>query len=284
MLIDWFTVGAQALNFIVLVWLLKRFLYKPVLSAIDAREKRIADELADAERQKSELQTSRDELQAKSKAFDDERNALFAKATLDAKAEGERLSRSARQAAEALTLQRNAAVQNEAANLSLELARLAAAESIGIARAVLKDLAGADLEERISAVFARRVRGMDAKTKESMAAALRQPNSEPVVTSSFALSEREKGTLQTALNETFSVDIHLRFETSSTGIGGIEFSAAGQRLSWSIAEYLRTLEEKAGALLNTTPDSAPVATAAPAAAAAAVAVTVPNREAPAAAA
>ena len=49
MLIDWFTVGAQALNFIILVWLLKRFLYKPILNAVDAREKRIAAELADAD-------------------------------------------------------------------------------------------------------------------------------------------------------------------------------------------------------------------------------------------
>ena len=38
MLIDWFTVGAQTLNFLILVWLMKRFLYKPVLDAIDARE------------------------------------------------------------------------------------------------------------------------------------------------------------------------------------------------------------------------------------------------------
>ena len=27
MLIDWFTVGAQALNFLILVWLMKRYLY-----------------------------------------------------------------------------------------------------------------------------------------------------------------------------------------------------------------------------------------------------------------
>ena len=38
MLIDWFTVGAQALNFVVLVWLMKHFLYKPILHAIDTRE------------------------------------------------------------------------------------------------------------------------------------------------------------------------------------------------------------------------------------------------------
>jgi F-type H+-transporting ATPase subunit b len=56
MLIDWFTVGAQALNFAVLVWLMKRFLYKPVQDAIAAREKRIADTLADAGRKKVEAQ------------------------------------------------------------------------------------------------------------------------------------------------------------------------------------------------------------------------------------
>ena len=52
MLIDWFTVGAQALNFLILVWLMKRFLYKPILHAIDEREKRIAAELADADAEK----------------------------------------------------------------------------------------------------------------------------------------------------------------------------------------------------------------------------------------
>jgi F-type H+-transporting ATPase subunit b len=58
MLIDWFTVGAQVLNFLILVWLMKRFLYKPILNAIDAREKRIAKELADADATRAEAQRS----------------------------------------------------------------------------------------------------------------------------------------------------------------------------------------------------------------------------------
>jgi F-type H+-transporting ATPase subunit b len=49
MLIDWFTVAAQVVNFLILVWLMKRFLYKPILHAIDEREKRIATELANAD-------------------------------------------------------------------------------------------------------------------------------------------------------------------------------------------------------------------------------------------
>jgi len=78
MLIDWFTVIAQAFNFVILVWLMKRFLYKPILHAIDAREKRIAAELADADATKAEAQKKRDAFQQKNEEFDQQHAALFA--------------------------------------------------------------------------------------------------------------------------------------------------------------------------------------------------------------
>src|ERR1700722_10853037 len=130
MLIDWFTVGAQVINFIVLEWLLKRFLYKPVLNAIEARDKRVAAALANAELHMTETRKARDELQAKGNTSDEERGALLAKAVLDAKAQADLVLTNARQAADALTLQRSAALQSEAARLSDELSRLATAESI----------------------------------------------------------------------------------------------------------------------------------------------------------
>ena len=47
MLIDWFTVLAQIVNFLILVALMKRFLYGPLIAAIDAREQSIAARLAE---------------------------------------------------------------------------------------------------------------------------------------------------------------------------------------------------------------------------------------------
>jgi len=91
MLIDWFTVGAQALNFLILVWLMKRFLYQPILRAIDARETRIAAELADADAKKAEAQTERDEFRRKNEEFDQQRAALLSKATDEVNAERHRL-------------------------------------------------------------------------------------------------------------------------------------------------------------------------------------------------
>src|SRR5580698_278918 len=104
MLIDWFTVCAQAVNFLILVWLLKRFLYQPILVAIDAREKRIAAELADADAKKSEAQKERDEFQRKNQEFDQQRAAILSKATDEAKTERQRLVEEARKAADALSI------------------------------------------------------------------------------------------------------------------------------------------------------------------------------------
>src|SRR5450631_4660557 len=111
MLIDWFTVGAQAINFIILVWLLKRFLYKPILNAVDAREKRIAAELADADAKEAEAQKERDEFQHKNEEFDQQRAALLNKATDEAKAERQRLLDEARKTADAISSQRQEALK-----------------------------------------------------------------------------------------------------------------------------------------------------------------------------
>src|SRR5665811_1288851 len=116
MLIDWFTVGAQALNFLVLVWLMKRFLYKPILHAIDEREKRIAAELANADAKEAKAQKERDEFQHKNEEFDQQRAALLKKATEEAQAERQRLLDEARKAAAALSAKRMDALRNEEHN------------------------------------------------------------------------------------------------------------------------------------------------------------------------
>ena len=140
MLVDWFTVGAQVLNFIVLVWLLKRFLYKPILDAIDAREMRIAGELASADATKAEAKKERDEFERKNAAFDRQRGALLIKATEEAKAERKRLIEEARQAADALSAKRGEALRSESRALNEVIGARTKQEVFAIARKALKVL------------------------------------------------------------------------------------------------------------------------------------------------
>jgi F-type H+-transporting ATPase subunit b len=242
MLIDWFTVGAQLLNFLILVWLLKRFLYKPILDAVDAREKRIAAELADAAAKQAAAGKERDDFQDKSRALDLQRSAMLAQAADDAKTERERLLAQARKEADGLRTQQQVALRDDQAKLGTDIKRLVQGEVFAIARKALADLAAAGLEEQMGEVFIRRVREMDAKTKEPLAAALKSRSEPAVVRSAFEVAAKERSAIQNALNETFSADIPIRFETAPGIICGIELTAGGQRIAWDIAEYLAALE------------------------------------------
>jgi len=121
MLIDWFTVGAQVLNFLILVWLLKRFLYKPILNAIDAREKQIATELANAEAKKADAQKEHDEFEKKNQVFDDERGSMLAKAKQDAQAEHDRLINEAKKDADSVRVEQATVLKNDQTRLSSPL-------------------------------------------------------------------------------------------------------------------------------------------------------------------
>jgi F-type H+-transporting ATPase subunit b len=261
MLINWFTVGAQILNFLILIWLLKRFLYKPILGAIDAREKRIAAELADADAKKAEARKERDDFQAKNKAFDEQRASLLAKAEGEAKAERERLVGEARKEAEALRAKQAAALKNDQKRLAGELTRLARDEVFEIARKALADLATVSLEERMAEVFTRRLRDMDPGAKAAVGGALRTSTGPAVVRSTFDLGPVQRAAIQNALNEDFSVNIAVRFETARDTVCGVELTANGQKVGWSIADYLATLGKKVDALIES--ESPPDAAATP---------------------
>jgi F-type H+-transporting ATPase subunit b len=250
MLIDWFTVGAQALNFIILVWLLKRFLYKPILNAVDAREKRIAAELADADAKKAEAQKERDEFLHKNEEFDQQHAALLSKATDEAKAERQRLLNEARKAADALAAKRQEALRSDAQNLNQAIRRRTQQEVFAIARKALTDLATASLEERMSEAFTRRLLTIDGKAKEGIAAALKTASEPAVVRSAFDLPHAQRAAIKKALNETFSAEVPVRFETAPDLISGIELTTNGQKIAWSIADYLVSLEKGVGELLK----------------------------------
>jgi F-type H+-transporting ATPase subunit b len=262
MLIDWYTVGAQALNFVILVWLMKRYLYRPILQAIDAREKRIAAELADAAAKETEATKERDEFRRKSEDLDQQRATLLKKATDDANAERQHLFAEARQAADALSAKRQEALRTDAKNLNRVIQQRTQSEVFSIARKALMDLATTSLEERLTAVFTRRLRELDGPTKAGLVKALAAASGSAFVRSAFELPTDQRAIIQNALNETFSAEVHVRFETAPDLVSGIDLTASGQKVGWSIDGYLASLEngihellkEKEGAVAKAQPE------------------------------
>jgi F-type H+-transporting ATPase subunit b len=249
-LIDWFTVAAQALNFLILVWLLKRFLYKPIRDAIDAREARIAEDLADAAAKEAEAEKERDEFQHKNEEFDQHHAAFLAEAAAEAGLERMRLMVEAHAAADALSAKRQKALATDARNLDGALSRLIQTEVFAVARQALTDLASESLEERMGEVFIDRLGTMKGKDKLAFGKALKHAPGPALVRSVFALPTEQRAAIQSAVNEAFSADIPLRFATAPGLVCGVELSTNGQKMGWSIAEYIASLQRGVGDLLD----------------------------------
>ncbi|HEX3657549.1 MAG TPA: F0F1 ATP synthase subunit B [Pirellulales bacterium] len=250
MLIDWFTVAAQALNFVILVWLLKRFLYQPILHAIDAREMRIAKELADAGAKMAEAQHERDEFRRKNEEFDQQRAALLCQATEEAKAERQRLLDEARSAAAALNSKRLEALRNEEHTLRQAINRRTRQEVFAIARKALTDLAGESLEDRMVDVFVRRLRELNGEERGLLISALKRSLSPVIVRTTLDLPQAQRAATEAAIEEILGPGTPVRFETEPDMISGIELATNGHKVAWTIADYLTSLEQGVDELIK----------------------------------
>jgi F-type H+-transporting ATPase subunit b len=250
MLIDWFTVLAQIVNFLILVWLMKRFLYKPVLHAINEREKKVADQLDEAAKKKSEADLEMQEFKKKNEAFDSQRAALLDKAKADANAEGDKLLAETKREIGLVRAKQIETLNADSHNLANSIILRTQKEVFAIVRKVLVDLSGATLEERVIDVFVRRLREMDAASKANFASAMESAPNSAVLKSAFDLSSDERGSIQKALNDYFSADVSLKFETSNELVGGIEFTTNGLKVAWSISDYLSAMTKSIDKLIE----------------------------------
>jgi len=244
MLIDWFTVGGQIFNFVILVWLLKKFLYKPIISAIASREKRIADEMAEAVQKKSDALKSCDDLAGKNAEFDKEKAALLLKVSADVELERRRLFEQASKSTEGLLIHWKQELDVKGRDLVQEIKAKVQNEVFAISRRVLADLASVDLEDQMTAIFIHRVSELKEEQKSKLRGAIIRGAATTVIRTAFELSSGNKAALQNTINVTFSEAVSIRFETSDALVCGIQLIADGEKLSWSISDYLSALAEE----------------------------------------
>lgn len=258
MLIDWFTVAAQAINFLILIWLLKRFLYKPVLAAVDERERLIEAQLQDAEKKKADALKEQTEFQQKNEGFEQQRSGLLLEAANAAKIERERLLATARRDSEELRSKLQRSVYDELENLNQKIGTLAQQEVFAIARKTLADLADVSLEERMTVTFMRRLHDLNDQQIGELKGFLHSSSRPVLVRSAFELTSSQKAAIVEIVRPLLGEGTQLKFETRPDLISGIELAANGQKIAWNIADYLASLTTSVGGLMESKLDPAAV--------------------------
>lgn len=237
MLIDWFTVIAQIVNFLVLVWLLKHFLYERILGAIDARENKIATREAEAETKANQAAEQLDLYQARLSDFEQQRQTMLAQAQLDSEKQHTSMLEEARERVRSLESKWREELDRERHQFLLDLRRRAATEIVAIARRAVADLACWDVQECAIQIFLEKVRSLENEEWKRFA------HGELSIRSAVDLPEDTKAQIQRTIEQHLDTAVRLRFERAP-GMGlGVELRGNGWRVGWNSDSYLEALEE-----------------------------------------
>ena len=245
MLINWFTVVAQIVNFLVLVVLLKFLLYNRIVKAMDERERKIQSRLKEAEEKEKAAEREVESLREKKRDFDEQREKMLAQVKEEADARRKEMTQEARQAVTNLQLVWQEAIQREKESFVQDLRKMAATHVYAIARKAFEDLADADLGERMVDVFLVRIQKMKKKEREALATSIKEGGNEVVIRSAFELSPKMREKMTRALHQHLTDEINPHYETASDLIVGIELKTRGRKIAWNLQHYLDTLEENA---------------------------------------
>jgi F-type H+-transporting ATPase subunit b len=236
MSIDWMTVAAQIANFLVLVWLLKRFLYRPILDGIDAREAEIAARMGEAATIRTAAEAAEAAHKAEIAALGASRADLLNEARASAEADRSALLAEAREAIAAEQADRSAARAEEARAFTADLHRKGAEALVALARKALSDLADETLEQRIATHLAPKIATVAYNLRDAT-----ESGREAVALTRTPLPHATEVKLGKDLAATLN-GIPLRFDTDPQLAPGLTLRVGGAEVAWTVESYLDGLE------------------------------------------
>jgi F-type H+-transporting ATPase subunit b len=250
MLIDWFTIAAQIINFLVLVWLLKHFLYGRIIGAINARESKIAARLAEAETKEKAAADQLALYQAKLADFEQQCEGMLAAARIEAEKLHAGLIEKAREHARSLETKWQEDLERERSAFLVDLRSRAATEILAIARRTVADLACLDVQQCAVQTFLEKLRLMDRDAVKSLGPG------DLLIRSVFDLPEDTRAEIQQTIDERLEAPARLRFERAPHLGLGVEILGNGRRIGWNSESYLEALERDLKEALEHSPEHA----------------------------
>jgi F-type H+-transporting ATPase subunit b len=235
MTIDWWTLFLQTVNFLLLVWLLQHFLYKPVRAVIERRRKLAEQALTKAEAAEKEAVAEKAEFEAKSAALEKDRQAATEAARQAAEAEAKAIIGEARKEADEIAAKaRKAASDARAAalaNLKQELVETA----VKIAETILRKTANRDLNDIFLSHILDEIGALDKEQRARIDADVAGNGGGVEVVTSMKLTKSEQAAWTKKLREQLHLQSAPSFTTEPDLVGGAElrFPHATVRFAWS---------------------------------------------------
>lgn len=249
--IDWFTLAAQIVNFLILLALLKHFLFGPLNEVMKKREQTVTSRLEEARTKLTEAEKKDELFQQKLTELDDHKEEMMGEMRKDVEQYKKELQQQAREEVQNIRAKWEDSLEHEKQTFYGELHRLTSTGIAELLNSIIRDLSNSNLEEQALTKFLTNLDNLDDKEKKrAIEAALTHGDGHLTVTSSFPLSEKQRKKLTDKINEVFSMEVSCRFEVSSLLGFGIEMRTNAWKIGWNAQLYLDELKKKADLLFD----------------------------------
>ena len=219
--IDWWTLGLQTVNALVLIWLLGHFLFRPVADAIAGRQKAAAEMLASAKAAKAAAEAERNKAEAEAARLGAHRAEAFKAVEAEAAAAKSTLLVKAQAEADKLLASARVEIDNERQAENVAAGDRAAKLAVDIAAKLFNRLPA---EARISGFIdgvAAGVATLPAETKASFGA-----TGEPIrLTAARTVSPEQEAACRESLAKVLGHPVAVEISVDPTLIAGIELAA-----------------------------------------------------------
>ncbi|MDT8379371.1 MAG: hypothetical protein RQ739_10810 [Desulfotignum sp.] len=238
MLIDWFTVGAQVVNFLILLVLLKIFLFDRIKHAMDQRENNIKERFDTAKEQEAKAKEARDAYEKKTQSLQDEWDGRLKEADKEAKERRESLIKEARDEVDGLKNKWQNALEQEKASFFDRFKKQAARLIFDTVEKTLSHLADTRAQDQAVKKFLSRFETLE---KEDLP---REVKTQPRVSTGFELSESQQKSIQKAVSQKQAELQNIAFDVRQELIFGIALTAGGKKMTWHARDYVSELEKQ----------------------------------------
>jgi F-type H+-transporting ATPase subunit b len=246
--IDLFTFIAQIVNFLILVGLLRHFLYRRIVQAMDERRREISDKMDEAEEKRKTAEEKAEEYERKRQQLEDKKKDVLDQAEEDAGKRRKELMEQARRDVEQSRKKWQEAALRQRKSFLNELRKRAGEQVCRISHRVLRDLADEDLERHAVKAFLMNLKNPPENEQKDLSKRIGEAK-QLVVRTAFELPEGSRSELKKVLDGLGADESGLEFKRAEDLVCGIELDMGGSRVSWSVSGYLDSLEEGiAGAL------------------------------------
>jgi len=237
--LNWTTFSLEILNFLILVWILKHFLYKPVLNVIAARRAKIEKTLTDAKAIEAEAQALKSQYETRQAEWQQEKDAARAKLAQEMVAERDRLT---------AVLESSLAEQREKAGVLEERQRgewrrateeKAIAHGAAFVARLLARVASPELEARLIDVTLEDLRQFPADQARSLVSGAGTASLAANVASAYRMDGERRKTLDNLLAALMGAKLALHFSEDPDLLAGLRVNVGSWVLHGNLHDELK---------------------------------------------